>query len=1070
MKDIQQLIKKNSQQGRYENIFPKTFLDAVIDKGSGVTLTDILSSFNMYFLSYNGSRESTRLQVPTSIRKQGLWITYVMYDGATIIEYYDTNLIDDTSWSNGNNWRVGNNVLVGDISISSEGNWIINGVDSKIPARGESGITPLLRVNDNKLEVSYTDGSTYVKVDDTPVFTQFRIYNNKLQQSTDLGKTWVNSSEYIAAWFRFINTTGESVGKIQISRDNGVTWTDLTSEFTNKLYIKGYRSSVATLPSSAVQGDIYGVGPTYDASDTNHTNPIYKLYVKDVSGWVDNGSFNSISAGVVQTTGDSETEVMSQKVVTTNIEDINNKFIKNTSLIFSALNNSKENILISDSLINIKKEGFSLELQNGKNIARIQIIGNNDISINMYSVGVTRIFLYLNLESIDLTASGITTLNWNDTDSIFISSNEYQLDNKNYILLSSSYLGTIQNNGLFSSFIYKYERSKLQIYPSDKLLIEKSSNDIYFKLSAYLRVRVLTTSDYDNSSLAASMGVVLHTSPSGLTDCLLLEDTMCWVFNLRTKKFSIISRTDIKDYMVVLIACVGGVPIYLYEGFIYKLVIQEVNISKPLSGLATLTSDIIPNFDFTNYVLTIGPYSILRNGYFVKIFNNVQTIPIYDTSLISKRCALFFSRTLNSFYYVSFTSAPKSTDDILIAMYDVGNKVVSCAFYYTVDGVSKIQDKSITFNKLGDDVKEKIENGGNSESIIDFNKDAISKIIQANRPINKSANDATKNEPRVFSMIHFSDIHSSEISLKRVIQFAERYTDHIDEVFHGGDTLVNYFENSADFWDKNVHNNIKPILNIIGNHERYANSNYTGYQPSIDIYNKIFAPHIQYWNVMLPQGNGINGTDTTYAANNGILYYYKDYDLTNTSNPTSKKYILRLICLDSTMEGNELLAQASWLTSVLEDARNNKYHVVIAIHHPTTITQIDCSFNNIDVNQQGYTVTNSLISIVKTHIDLGGEFICWLFGHTHTDYFGYSTIDSRQLCLTVTTAHEGYQSDYYADFKKIIGDKSQDSFNFVAIDLQSEFIKIIRIGADRDRRLRHRDILCYDYRNRIIVK
>lgn len=34
MKDIQQLIKKNSQEGRYEDIFPKTFIDAVKDRES----------------------------------------------------------------------------------------------------------------------------------------------------------------------------------------------------------------------------------------------------------------------------------------------------------------------------------------------------------------------------------------------------------------------------------------------------------------------------------------------------------------------------------------------------------------------------------------------------------------------------------------------------------------------------------------------------------------------------------------------------------------------------------------------------------------------------------------------------------------------------------------------------------------------------------------------------------------------------------------------------------------------------------------------------------------------------
>lgn len=320
MKDIQQLIKKNSQEGRYEDIFPKTFLDAVIDKESGTTLTDILSSFNMYFLSYTGSRETTRLEVPMSLRKQGLWITYVLYDGNTITEWYGINAVDDTSWQNGENWRLGSNMLVGDISISSGGNWIINGVDTGIPARGEKGDSAMLRVNDsNKLQVSYTNGNVWIDLSDNPVYTQFRVNNNKLEQSIDLGETWAVVSDYIASWFRFTGTAGSSqadnVGKIQISRDNGVTWSDLSGEFTNSLHIKGYVATVGALPSTAVQGDIYGVGPTYDPSDTEQTNPIYQLYVKDSTGWVDNGRFTSIAAGVVQDFGNSETAVISQKTV-----------------------------------------------------------------------------------------------------------------------------------------------------------------------------------------------------------------------------------------------------------------------------------------------------------------------------------------------------------------------------------------------------------------------------------------------------------------------------------------------------------------------------------------------------------------------------------------------------------------------------------------------------------------------------------------------------------------------------------------------------------------------------------
>lgn len=107
MKDIQQLIKKNSQEGRYEDIFPKTFIDAIQDKQSGMLLTDILSGFNMYFLSYLEGIQLTRNQVPTTLRKKGLWITYILFDGTMVTEYYIGDSIDDTSWGLDSNWEQG---------------------------------------------------------------------------------------------------------------------------------------------------------------------------------------------------------------------------------------------------------------------------------------------------------------------------------------------------------------------------------------------------------------------------------------------------------------------------------------------------------------------------------------------------------------------------------------------------------------------------------------------------------------------------------------------------------------------------------------------------------------------------------------------------------------------------------------------------------------------------------------------------------------------------------------------------------------------------------------------------
>lgn len=292
MANIQQLVKKVPQG--VTNVSPITSIRAVKSAETGYTLDDILTGFNMLFLSYDVSAELTRLQVPLSFRREGLWVTYVTYDRTVVTEWYNSNDIDDDTWKSDANWRQGSNMLVGDISISSEGNWIINGVDTGSKAQGPSGTNPILRNNQNKLEVSY-----------------------------DEGKTWSVISEYIAAWFRFTGTVGnnqaDNIGKIQISRDNGSTWTDLSGEFTNNLHIKGYVNSIANLPSNAAQGDIYGVGPTYNPSDTEHTNPIYQLYVKNNVGWVNNGRFTSISAGVVQETGNSENLVMSQKAITNEI-------------------------------------------------------------------------------------------------------------------------------------------------------------------------------------------------------------------------------------------------------------------------------------------------------------------------------------------------------------------------------------------------------------------------------------------------------------------------------------------------------------------------------------------------------------------------------------------------------------------------------------------------------------------------------------------------------------------------------------------------------------------------------
>lgn len=118
------------------------------------------------------------------------------------------------------------------LSVSSEGTWVINGVDTGIKVEGpkgdpgsdgKDGVSPLLRWKDNRIE-----------------------------QSTD----------------------------------NGKTWSALSDRFNTNLFIKGCVSSVEELPKNALIGDIYGVGPVYEEDDLEHTRPYYQLYVNTVSNWI----------------------------------------------------------------------------------------------------------------------------------------------------------------------------------------------------------------------------------------------------------------------------------------------------------------------------------------------------------------------------------------------------------------------------------------------------------------------------------------------------------------------------------------------------------------------------------------------------------------------------------------------------------------------------------------------------------------------------------------------------------------------------------------------------------------
>lgn len=101
----EQLIKKDCTTGEYGSIYPVTTLSAIKDLSTGETLDVILDRYNHIYLPFvNNSKTSTRQQVPSKIRRKGLWITYVSCQGNTVTEWYNSDDFSNKAWGDSKNW------------------------------------------------------------------------------------------------------------------------------------------------------------------------------------------------------------------------------------------------------------------------------------------------------------------------------------------------------------------------------------------------------------------------------------------------------------------------------------------------------------------------------------------------------------------------------------------------------------------------------------------------------------------------------------------------------------------------------------------------------------------------------------------------------------------------------------------------------------------------------------------------------------------------------------------------------------------------------------------------------
>jgi hypothetical protein len=271
LSSIQQFYRETEDKHQ-RPFFPCTVVQAIHDGRTGASLEAILAQFNDVFLTYQGSPEATRNLLPFEMRRKGITISYIDMGGHAVRERATSALQrDNDHWGLSSNWAAIDELsLSGDISVSAEGNWIIRGEDTGIAARGpegKNGLTPWFKMVDNRLCVSYDE------------------------------ETWEPVSDPVAAWFRWLagDSDGQNVGQIQISRDAGQTWEDLSPQFANYLSISGFVQAESSLPSDVALGVIYCVGPTFEGADKDHNNPVFYVYVKTDEGWNNCGRlFNSL--------------------------------------------------------------------------------------------------------------------------------------------------------------------------------------------------------------------------------------------------------------------------------------------------------------------------------------------------------------------------------------------------------------------------------------------------------------------------------------------------------------------------------------------------------------------------------------------------------------------------------------------------------------------------------------------------------------------------------------------------------------------------------------------------------
>ena len=306
------------------------------------------------------------------------------------------------------------------------------------------------------------------------------------------------------------------------------------------------------------------------------------------------------------------------------------------------------------------------------------------------------------------------------------------------------------------------------------------------------------------------------------------------------------------------------------------------------------------------------------------------------------------------------------------------------------------------------------------------------------------------------TLLHFSDIHGDETNFKGIVQYIKKNKSMLTDVICTGD-IVNYqFSDGIDWWKNNIENN--RILMCLGNHDPLVTQGTFDWfgKNAAECYERYFSPYIANW--------GVNYTQD-------LCYYYKDYSDVS----------IRLIVLDGMRWNNikEDTVQEEWFKQQLNDAKEKNLHVIVASHFPPDTSagnknnniNFDCWYATQAWENEQYGLLNPKVAdSIDSFQKNGGNFICYIGGHTHGDLFRPLKRYPNQLMVIVANAScSEHVKNAVCWYSRSESDNSQELFNLLNIDTENKILSIVRVGCSFDRYARHIGTISFDYENHKVL-